>query len=232
MFIGWDEAFLAGIITVNQILTAGIAITAFSLLLYALSFNLRDRVARSFAVILVCVVVIFSSEALASTVQREFIDDLMRLQWVGLVFLPAGYLQLSDALLVTAGRPSRGRRRIAVRVMYAFSFFFLALLFAIQRQADKVPQLDQFRFRRVGHRQLVQGFVDGEQLVLIRWRGQVHFLFVRQRVPIRQHRAMHAQARHAPVREDVQSYIREPPPRRLGAAPQFRIRSEFCRRSL
>ena len=130
MFIGWNEAFLAGIITVNQILTAGIAITAFSLLLYALSFNLRDRVARSFAVILICVVIIFSSEALASTVQREFIDDLMRLQWVGLVFLPAGYLQLSDALLVTAGRPSRGRRRIAVRVMYAFSFFFLALLFA------------------------------------------------------------------------------------------------------
>jgi hypothetical protein len=47
MFIGWDIAFLAGIITINQILTAGIAITAFSLLLYALSFNLRDRVARS-----------------------------------------------------------------------------------------------------------------------------------------------------------------------------------------
>lgn len=132
MFIGWDITFLAGIITVNQILTAGIAITAFSLLLYAFSFNLRDRVARSFAVILVCVVIIFSTEAIASTVQTTYIADLMRLQWVGLVFLPAAYLQLSDALLVTAGRPSRGRRRIAVRLMYLVSVFFLVLLFTGQ----------------------------------------------------------------------------------------------------
>ena len=132
MFIGWDITFLAGLITVNQILTAGIAITAFSLLLYALSFNLRDRVARSFAVILVCVVIIFSTEAIASTVQTAYIADLMRLQWVGLVFLPAAYLHLSDALLVTAGRPSRGRRRIAVRLMYLVSVFFLAFLFTGQ----------------------------------------------------------------------------------------------------
>jgi hypothetical protein len=130
MFIGWDIAFLAGIITLNQILTAGIAITAFSLLLYALTFNLRDRVARSFAVILVCVVIIFTTEAIASTVQNQYLDELMRLQWVGLVFLPAGYLQLSDALLVTAGRPSRGRRRVAVRMMYVFSAVFLGILLA------------------------------------------------------------------------------------------------------
>ena len=129
MFIGWDVVFLAGIITINQILTAGIAITAFSLLLYAMSFNLRDRVARSFAVILICVVVIFSTEAIASTVQNQYIEELMRLQWVGLVFLPAGYLHLSDALLVTAGRPSHGRRRIAVRLMYVVSFIFLGILF-------------------------------------------------------------------------------------------------------
>jgi hypothetical protein len=45
-----------------------------------------------------------------------------------LVFLPAAYLHLSDALLVTAGRPSRGRRRIAVRGMYTVSAFFLILL--------------------------------------------------------------------------------------------------------
>ncbi len=36
MFNGWSESLLAGIQTVNQILTAGIAITAFSLFLYAL----------------------------------------------------------------------------------------------------------------------------------------------------------------------------------------------------
>lgn len=139
MFTGWESAFLAGFITINQILTAGIAITAFSLLLYALSFNLRDRVARSFAAILICVVIIFSTEAIASTVQRTYISELMWLQWVGLVFLPAGYLHLSDALLVTAGRPSRGRRRIAVRLMYVFSIFFLLLLILGKLVGPLVP---------------------------------------------------------------------------------------------
>jgi hypothetical protein len=139
MFTGWESAFLAGFITINQILTAGIAITAFSLLLYALSFNLRDRVARSFATILICVVIIFTTEAIASTVQGQYIAALMRLQWVGLVFLPSGYLHLSDALLVTAGRPSRGRRRIAVRLMYVLSFLFLVLLFMGKLVGPLVP---------------------------------------------------------------------------------------------
>jgi hypothetical protein len=40
MFNGWLQQILVGIVTINQILTAGIAITAFSLFLYALSFNL------------------------------------------------------------------------------------------------------------------------------------------------------------------------------------------------
>lgn len=129
MINGWSATFLAGIQTLNQILTAGIAITAFSLFLYALSFNLRDRVARSFAVILLCVVIVFTSEALQDkSLSSGAIDLLLRLQWFGIVFLPAAYLHLSDALLVTAGRPSRGRRRFAVRGMYAVSAIFLLLL--------------------------------------------------------------------------------------------------------
>ena len=129
MFNGWTDSLLAGIQTINQILTAGIAITAFSLFLYALSFNLRDRVARSFAVILLCVVVVFTTEALQNKDTPNWgIDLLLRLQWIGIVFLPAAYLHLSDALLVTAGRPSRGRRRLAVRFMYLVSVGFLVLL--------------------------------------------------------------------------------------------------------
>lgn len=129
MINGWPETLLAGLKVINQILTAGIAITAFSLFLYSLSFNLRDRVARSFAIILLCVVIVFTAESLQdNTVSIQTLDLLMRLQWFGLAFLPAAYLHLSDALLVTAGRPSRGRRRIAVRGMYAISAIFLALL--------------------------------------------------------------------------------------------------------
>lgn len=129
MINGWSDTLLAGIQTLNQILTAGIAIQAFSLFLYALSFNLRDRVARSFAIILLCVVIVFTAEALQDkSLTTLTIDLLLRLQWFGIVFLPAAYLHLSDALLVTAGKPSRGRRRIAVRGMYAISTIFLALL--------------------------------------------------------------------------------------------------------
>src|SRR5512146_283236 len=129
MFNGWLDGLLVGIKTINNILTAGIAITAFSLFLYSLSFNLRDRVARSFAIILLCVVVVFTTEALQNrSASSGVLEMLLRLQWFGIVYLPAAYLHLSDALLVTAGRPSRGRRRIAVRGMYAISAIFLLLL--------------------------------------------------------------------------------------------------------
>ena len=120
--------FLNILQTISQILTAGIAITAFSLLIYALTFNLRDSVARSFALILVCVVVVFSGEALSSvTSTAETIGFWLRLQWVGLVFIPATYLHFSDALLATTGKPSRGRR-LLVRLNYLSSFVFLLLI--------------------------------------------------------------------------------------------------------
>ena len=115
--------------TLNDILTAGIAITAFSLLLYALSLNLKDRVTRSFVIILACVVVVFLGESLGSVASTtDQLEFWMRFQWLGIVFLPAAYLQLSDSLLATTGRPSRGRRRFFVRLAYVLSFVFLATL--------------------------------------------------------------------------------------------------------
>ena len=129
MLSGWTQDLLTGIITVNQIFTAGIAITAFSLFLYALSFNLRDRVARSFAIILLCVVTVFTSEALESASTTPLVIDLfLRLEWLGIIFLPAAYLHLSDAILVTTGQPSRGRRRLAVTLTYSISAIFILML--------------------------------------------------------------------------------------------------------
>ena len=115
--------------TLNQLLTAGIAITAFALLLYALTFNLRDRVARSFALILVCVVIVFVGDAIGSTATSpRDLQFWLRLQWVGIAFLPATYLHFSDALLATTGRPSRGRRSLVMRLSYVLSLAFLATL--------------------------------------------------------------------------------------------------------
>jgi hypothetical protein len=113
----------------NSFLTAGIAITAFSLLLYALSFNLRDRVARTFAFILICVVIVFVGEAFSSVAKTsDQLEFWQRVQWVGIIFLPAAYMHLSDALLSTTGRPSRGRRRLFVLLMYLAGLGFLILL--------------------------------------------------------------------------------------------------------
>jgi len=112
--------------TANQLLTAGIAITAFSLLLYALSFNLKNKVARSFAFIMGCVVVVFVGEAVASVVNTyQGIEIWSQIQWVGLACLPSAYLQISDAILATTGRPSRGRRTLLIRLTYVITAGFL-----------------------------------------------------------------------------------------------------------
>ncbi len=125
----WIDGFINLIRTINDLLTAGIAIIAFSLLLYALTFNLKDRVARSFAIILFCVVVVFTSESLGGiAVDINNIEFWYKLQWVGIVLLPPSYLNFSDALVATTGRPSRWRRRWAVRLTYLFSLVLLVLI--------------------------------------------------------------------------------------------------------
>src|SRR5574338_197718 len=124
--IGWQASLQVFLQTFNEILTAGIAITGFSLLLYAMAFNLRDRVARSFALILICTTTVFTAEAIGSIVVEEnALNFWLNLQWVGIVFLPAAYLHFSDALLATTGRPSRGRRRWAVRLVYLLAALFV-----------------------------------------------------------------------------------------------------------
>ncbi len=128
---GWQVVLQVLLQTFNQILSAGISITAFSLLLYALTFNLRDRVARSFALILICVAVVFTSDSFSSTATNPTEITLwLKVQWVGIILLPAAYLHFSDAILATTGKVSRGRRRWAVRFSYfACAMFLLTLPF-------------------------------------------------------------------------------------------------------
>ncbi len=79
--IYWDEA----IETISQILSAGVAITAFSLLLYAFAFNLRENVARAFILILTNVVIVFTTHSIATVGANETLVELMlKLKWVGI----------------------------------------------------------------------------------------------------------------------------------------------------
>jgi len=121
------QPVLSTLLVINQILNAANAITAFSLLLYVLTFNLRERVARSFALLLACVTVVYFGDVLTSLSQVDTEIELwLRLQWVGIAFVPATYLYLSDALLAATGRPSQGRRRLVVWPSYLLSGVVLA----------------------------------------------------------------------------------------------------------
>jgi len=118
---------VAPLLILNQILTAGNTITAFSLLLYALTFNMRERVARSLAVLLACVTIVYFGDVLVATTNSPAEAEVwLRLQWLGISFVPAAYLQLSDALLAATGRPSRGRRSRLVGLSYLLSGLTLA----------------------------------------------------------------------------------------------------------
>jgi len=119
---------LTGVLKITaQILNAGVAITAIALAMYALSFNFRDSVARTFMIILALVAVVFSSDTIANISNSSAIIQVwLQLRWAGVAFLPAAYFYFSDALLTLTGRPSRGRRTWLVRI-----FLLISLVWAI-----------------------------------------------------------------------------------------------------
>jgi hypothetical protein len=124
-----DNLFVASLVVLNQILEAGNAITAFSLLTYALTFNLRERVARSTALLLGSLTLVYFGDVMAGlTSAPQEVEAWLRISWLGLAILPASYLHLSDTLLEATGRPSRGRRRLAVRLGYVFSLVFVLMI--------------------------------------------------------------------------------------------------------
>ena len=111
---------LSGLATFNRFLVVAEVISAASLLLYSLTFNLRDRVARSWNVLLAAVAIVSLCDVASGVVQSEAAAEVwVRLQWLGIALIPGATLHLSDALLATTGQPSRGRRRWAVRGTYA-----------------------------------------------------------------------------------------------------------------
>ena len=114
------------LLAVNETLTAGNALTAVSLLLFNLTRNLTNRVAKAGAVVLACVAVAYVADAFISLDPAYDAHEIAsRLQWIGIAFVPAALAHLSDALLATTGLPSRGRRRRALRGLYLVGAGFL-----------------------------------------------------------------------------------------------------------
>ena len=115
--------------TINETLTAGNAIIAVSLLLFTLTRNLSNRVAKTSAVVLACVTIAYVVDSFISLGPDNNAHQIsLRLQWIGIAFMPAAMFHLSDALLATTGLPSRGRRKRITRILYLFASAFLILV--------------------------------------------------------------------------------------------------------
>jgi hypothetical protein len=112
---------------VNLILTSAIVITAFSLLGYVLTHNLRSGVAQAFSVLLTCVLLVYACDIIIPRVEGIGAGVVwLRVQWIGIAMVPAAYLHFSDALLRSTRHFSR-RRRVAVVGSYAVSLLLLLL---------------------------------------------------------------------------------------------------------
>lgn len=110
----------------NETLTAAAVVIAASLLLYNLTRNLRDRVARTSSAVLACVTITYVCDVFVSLQPSPGVfEAVLRLQWIGIALMPASMFHLSDALLATTGLPSRGRRRRVSRILYAIGTVFI-----------------------------------------------------------------------------------------------------------
>jgi hypothetical protein len=112
---------------INLIFSSAIVITAFALLGYMLTHNLRSAVAQSFSVLLACVLVVFVGDIViprATTVHAA--DIWLRVQWIGIAMVPAAYLHFSHAVLQST-RHFSARRRVVVALSYAASLVLVLL---------------------------------------------------------------------------------------------------------
>lgn len=116
----------------NEILSTAIVIITASMLLYNITRHVRDRVTRASSILLGCVTISYIGDVFIALEpsKPQALENWFRFQWVGLAMIPAAMFHLSDALLATTGRVSRGRRRRASRLLYAVgAVFVLASLF-------------------------------------------------------------------------------------------------------
>lgn len=128
----------------NLLLSSAIVITAFALLGYMLTRNLRSPVAQTFSVLLSCVLVVFAGDIVIPRVESlRAAMGWLRVQWIGIAMVPAGYLHFSDAVLRTTRHFSLRRRAVVIAsYLISLAFVFLALFtdFLVYN-GDLVPPL-------------------------------------------------------------------------------------------
>lgn len=120
--------FVALLELINETLTATIVIIAVSLLLYNWARGTRQRVTWTAGIVLLCVIAAYLTDLFVALEPGEqYLETWLRVQWLGIAFIPAALVHLSDALLATTGKPSRGRRKLVVRISYGLGGLFTLL---------------------------------------------------------------------------------------------------------
>ncbi|MCL5995336.1 MAG: hypothetical protein M1546_04685 [Chloroflexi bacterium] len=120
------STLLGAVTLLNRIITTGILITAFALVIYIGLYNRRSRIARAYAVLLVCIIGTYLGDLLAQLSSPPPFEWL-RFQWIGIALMPAAALNLSDALLRATGEISP-IRRTAVKAGYAIGLVVFLLV--------------------------------------------------------------------------------------------------------
>ncbi len=107
--------FLDVLNTLNVMASAVVVILAFSLLGYTMTYNFRTQVARYFALVLVCVIVVYAGDiALERVMSAESAQRWLRFQWLGIAWTPAALYLFSLAALATTNYRIQRRRWIAI----------------------------------------------------------------------------------------------------------------------
>ena len=103
----------------TYVVTASIvAITAYSLCAYALTFNFRSAVARQFSFLAACVLLVFAIDVAVVRLDAEALaEPWLRAQWVGLALLPAAYFSFATSVLQATHLEIRYRAVAGVAVL-------------------------------------------------------------------------------------------------------------------
>jgi hypothetical protein len=113
----------------NSVLEAAVVILISSVLLYGIQSSIRNRVAWASSLLLGFTVIAYLVDLfLTQTSDPMLMERWLRVQWLGVAFVPSAYLQLSVALFESSGsaRPNP-RRRLLVMASYAVGAAAVAL---------------------------------------------------------------------------------------------------------
>ncbi len=120
------EGVLGAVQLFNRITVTGILVTAFALVIYIGLYNRRSHIARAYAVVLACVIGTFLGDLLTQVSVNDT-NVWLRLQWIGIAFIPSASLALSDSLLRATGDTSP-LRRIAPKIGFVLGVVVFGLV--------------------------------------------------------------------------------------------------------